>query len=95
MDYAKILYFPNTQKMLRKNNRTAQRRLHPTVLPRRHHQGHRNDALGREVWRKTLAMDVEQVTVDLGDGRFADGIYWVILRTKEGMVSKKLVLSRE
>ncbi len=51
-----------------------------------------HDALGREVWRKTVAHDVEQLTLDLVAQGLKDGTYQVSWKTTNGLISKTLVL---
>jgi large repetitive protein len=54
-----------------------------------------HDALGREVWRRALNLDVEQVTIDLTDQRFEGGVYQVSLRTDKTTITKSLVVTRK
>jgi hypothetical protein len=52
------------------------------------------DALGRQVWRTTLAADAVQVRIDLGAAEYANGMYQVSLRTANGLVTKSLVVKK-
>jgi hypothetical protein len=51
-----------------------------------------HDALGREVWRKVLAPDQEQVTIDLREGIFGTGVYQVGWKTGNKLITKSLVI---
>jgi hypothetical protein len=52
------------------------------------------DALGRQVWRTTLAADAVQVRIDLGANEYANGMYQISLRTANGLVTKSLVVKK-
>jgi hypothetical protein len=52
------------------------------------------DALGRQVWRKTLTGGLSQISIDLTTNEFADGLYQVTLRSKSAVVTKSLVIHR-
>ena len=53
-----------------------------------------HDALGRQVWQQKVTAQTRQLPVDLSGADFADGMYWVVLRTEAGTMSKKLILSK-
>jgi HYR domain/GEVED domain/Secretion system C-terminal sorting domain len=52
------------------------------------------DALGRQIWRKTLVAGVEQIKIDLTTNEFTDGMYQVTLRTDDKVITKSLVVTR-
>jgi hypothetical protein len=53
-----------------------------------------HDALGRLVWSKKVTEEVQQVLIDLEEAKFVDGIYQISLYSKEGVVTKSLVVSK-
>lgn len=51
------------------------------------------NALGWAVWQQDVPVGTKQLQVDLRDGQCTNGLYWVVLTTEKGVLSKKLTLN--
>ncbi|MBC7775865.1 MAG: T9SS type A sorting domain-containing protein [Phycisphaerae bacterium] len=52
------------------------------------------DQLGKLIWTTALAKDQTEITLDLSDGRFSSGVYFVSVRTENQMLTQRLIITK-